>query len=80
MFHCKINCLALMSLGMRLTFHLFEFPGFSPHSDYVLAYEKLSVDDPNRTKNEERRNVYEKNLKRAGLELEYEDNTVSVST
>ncbi|XP_065070348.1 anoctamin-4-like isoform X1 [Rhopilema esculentum] len=45
--------------------------------DYVLAYQKLPLGDPNRVKGEERRKEFEKNLKRAGLELEYEDNTAS---
>ena len=41
--------------------------------DYVLAYQKVPNDD----KSETRRGVFESNLKRAGLKLEYEDNTVS---
>ena len=44
--------------------------------DYVLAYTKETMDDPNRIKNEERRKEFEKNLKRMGMQLEYEDNTV----
>ena len=42
--------------------------------DYVLAYQKEPGDD----KGEMRRKEFEKNLKRAGLKLEYEDNTVRI--
>ena len=53
---------------LELYFYLILF-----NLDYILAYQK----DPNDEKSEKRRDIFEKNLEKAGLQLEREDNTVS---